>query len=255
MSKTLHFTYLLPIHNEEPILEETVDVVARYLAGFPGSRIVLMENGSTDRSREIALRLEGTRHGVPVRALTLDRAGLGLAYRAGIVEALSDDDSWIVFGAADLPFGMSDLESFVRRHAKGDGFKVATGSKLHPDSRVSRTLLRAVLTAGFYLARRALLGMKTADCQGSVIIHASVLRALAGLSTAENYFFTTELVFFAERMGYPVVELPVVYAGEKRPSTVRPFYHSWNMLRQVVALRRRAAPALAGSKVLEHATT
>ena len=75
--------YILPVHNEEKLLEGNVARLAEYLGRLPGTSIYLVENGSTDASWPLAERLART-------ALT-DAAEYAWPRRAERFEALLKD--------------------------------------------------------------------------------------------------------------------------------------------------------------------
>lgn len=234
----MRISYLIPIHNEEKLLKESVSKVKAFLTRYPGSEILLIENGSIDQSKAIVEELESSDHGVTIRGFSLQGKGLGLAYKKGIQEVQKVGGSWVVFGAADLPFECTDLESFIRTIENDPKVEVATGSKLHPQSQINRSLLRAFLTRCFWVLRRIILGMKTRDCQGTVFIKYETLKKISPRLDSDNFFLTTELIFHAEKLGLAVLEFPVVYKGDKRKTKVDLVTDSLKMLKQTFRLWR-----------------
>jgi hypothetical protein len=204
----------------------------------------LVENGSSDASWSVAQDLVGTRDGVEIRAYREPSAGLGYALDRGVREVLeSERDPGAVFvalTASDLPFGFSDLNAFERWHLANPSGRIAIGSKAHRESVVPTTPLRTVMTAVFRAARLALIGMRTGDSQGTFFVRADLLAQHHAKIRARDYFWTTELVYFVERAGEPIEELPVRMAPARRPSTVRPFKHGGRMLRALLELRARS---------------
>lgn len=233
--------YVLPVHNEEAILASSVARAREALASRPSSELLLIENGSVDRSWEIAQGL--VREGpVAVRAYREDAAGIGWAYHRGLEEALArfgpTKDRWAVLTAVDLPFGFTDLAAAEPR--LDDGSRMLIGSKAHPRSQTPRPVGRQVMTRLYRAARRAMLGMHVADSQGSVFLRLDFAAQLAALVQARNFFYSTELCFHAERAGERIEELPVVLEADRRGSTVRPWRHGPEMAVQLWSLRQRS---------------
>lgn len=226
-------TYILPVHNEETILADNVARLRAVLRHHPGSRIVLVENGSHDRSFAVAKRLEGSADGVSVHALSVPAAGIGHAYHRGMQEALSIDGAapsrYVVLTAADLPFAFTDLEQALPHvaHARAP---ILIGSKAHPGSTVRVSRERAAATLIYRCLRRAVAGMRTGDSQGSIFVRMDVVPTFLDLVVSRDFFYSTELVFHAERLGQAIVELPVTVAPEARASTVRPLRHGSAMM-------------------------
>jgi glycosyltransferase involved in cell wall biosynthesis len=239
---SLAFSYLVAVHNEEAGLPSLVARLRERLAEFPGSEVVLCENGSKDGSLAVAEKLAA--ESAAVRITTTTNAGLGHGLAMGMEDVLARSDAherWIVLTAADLPFDFSDLDRFLEwRHKQTDDPRaVLVGSKAHPDTSRQRDWKRSVATFGFRSLRTVILQMKTHDPQGTFFVARGVAERLLPHIIARNYFFTTELVYFAERAGIPVIEIPVVFAGERRASTVRIWKHGSQMAKQTLALRFR----------------
>ncbi len=234
-SESPSFVYFVPVHNEAAILAKSVEKLEAALSAYPGSEVFLLENGSSDNSSKIAKSLEGTRQGVTFRAFSTPLAGMGHAYRLGLQHLPKLDASRrVVFTAADLPFGFSDVESFLR---VSPSIPLAIGSKAHPGSLVHRGVLRSLMSQTFFTARRLLLGMRTRDCQGTLFVRGDLIKEMEK-ARAGDFFFTTEMTYIAEKKGWDMVEMPVTYVPTSRPSTVRPFRHGKQMLRQLWNLRQ-----------------
>jgi dolichyl-phosphate beta-glucosyltransferase len=239
---TERFAYVIPVHNGEFIVEECVERVTRYLSRWPESEVVLVENGSSDKSGERVRALRGSRHGVSVHALEIGKKGLGRAYRAGL-EWLSrrsgSENLRVVLSAVDLPFAFTDLESARTALGAGESFELGVGSKLHPASEVIRGSDRRLFTLVFQALRAGLCGMVTKDSQGTLMGRLPDLVSIARQCRSQNFFFSTELICRAERSGRIVRELPVrLWQGPGR-STVRPFRDGAVMLLQLFLLRAR----------------
>jgi glycosyltransferase involved in cell wall biosynthesis len=238
----MRLSYVLPVHNEEAILADNVARLRAVLGAHEGSRILLIENGSRDGSAALALRLAATVHPVPVLAYSLPLAGIGHAYDRGMREVLAldgaDRDHWLVLSAADLPFGFSDLEHALP-NLRDSAAPLLIGSKAHPQSEVHVPRQRAIATQLYRRIRRGVAGMRTGDSQGSLFVRLDLAAQLVDLIRSRDFFYSTELVFHVERMGHPVVELPVTVEPEARASTVKPVRHGAKMFMALLRTVRR----------------
>jgi glycosyltransferase involved in cell wall biosynthesis len=242
---SLAFSYLVPVHNEEGGLPSLVERLRERLVQYPGSEIVLCENGSSDGSVAVGRRLAEEPSPVPVRALTTTNAGLGHGLAMGVQDVFDlhgadAQERWIVFTAADLPFDFSDLSEFLDWRSGHTEEAVLIGSKTHPRTARRREYKRLLASHAFWGLRAAILGMKTGDPQGTYFIPLRVASRLLPRIRARNYFFTTELAYWAEQSGIPIVEVPVVFAAERRKSTVRVLKHGRQMALQTLELRWRS---------------
>jgi glycosyltransferase involved in cell wall biosynthesis len=237
--------YLVPVHNEEPILPETIR--ALHERRPPGlDEVILIENGSRDRSLEVAREATAGITSPRFVVETVPEAGLGHALFRGLESALRrhrGDSAWLVMTAADLPFGFTDLDAFRAPQALAErvrGARLFIGSKAHPRTIGRPRGARGLASIGYWIARRAIVGMRTRDSQGSLFIRADLAADILHHLRSRDFFFSTEVVCIAERLGERVVELPVAMEPERRRSTVRIVRHSVRMFRQLVELRRRA---------------
>jgi hypothetical protein len=98
--------------------------------------------------------------------------------------------------------------------------RVIVGSKLHPRSVDRRPVARRVMTRGFNVLLRVLIGYPGSDTHGLKSLEASLARHLCSLAVCGDEVFQTELVLLAWRLGHRVLELPVELE-EIRPATVR----------------------------------
>jgi glycosyltransferase involved in cell wall biosynthesis len=240
VSAAVRISYLVPIYNEEAGLPASARAIADRLARHPGSELIMVENGSTDRSPELVedLARELTRPGVGVVAAHSAK-GYGNAMRHGIDLASGD---LLVITAADLPFGFSDLDEALALNLRP---ALMIGSKAHPASKVATSLKRRAMSQAFRLLRRAVIDLKVGDSQGTILVDRALAQQIRPHLVAGDFFFSTELIALASRMGVTPVEIPVDYSRPREGSTVRPLEDGLRMGRALVELRRRlrAIPA------------
>ena len=230
----MYISYVLPVHNEEKILRQSVATLVNRLDAFPGSEIIIVENGSTDGSAQLVKLMAENASSKHVRVIDgYSPKGFGNAYRQGIRQSSGD---LIVLSAADLPFGFSDLESYL---ALEGSLRLVIGSKGHPKSSVEVRGTRRLASWLFRLFRRVVLGMDVRDSQGTLLVDGNLARRLLPLLTSSDYFVSTEIIAFAQAHGVEPIEVPIDYRDPRSDSKVRPLRDGWRMLRQLFALRRR----------------
>ncbi len=231
----------IPVLNEEQVLPST----AERLREFAGSRlsgrdvtIVIADNGSTDRTGEIAEEL--ARRYPEFRHLRLAERGKGLAIRAAW-NAYPADVS--VFMDADLATDLEALPGLIDAAAASGG--LAVGSRFHRDSKVRRSPLRRLASFGYMVFQRLLLGSRVADlpCGFKAASAAVVARILPAVKD-NGWFFDSELVVRAERAGFQVTEVPVVWREDPssgRRSKVSVGRLAADYAKRVLRLRRELA--------------
>ncbi len=203
---------VVPVHNEAAVLSAFVTAFWDGLGDMQRdvAEILLVENGSTDDSYQVACALEDRLP--PVHAYEMETPSYGEAVRFGISEARAD---WVCILECDVmqPDFVRTAGTCIREAAD---FVVA--SKRHPDSVDARPFRRRALTYLFntYLSLR--LGFSGTDTHGLKAIRTPVAKRLAELCVTSGEVLQTELVLIAERLGYSIVEVPLRLEERRCPT-------------------------------------
>ena len=125
----------LPVHNEEQIIEASVERLHRHLSEhFPYSwQITIAENGSTDATRLLGQRLASELR--EVRFVSVRDTGRGGALRRAWSESSSEV---LAYMDVDLSTDLAALNALVAPLVSDDA-DVAIGSRLSPESLVRRS--------------------------------------------------------------------------------------------------------------------
>ncbi|OGG48795.1 MAG: hypothetical protein A3F84_28160 [Candidatus Handelsmanbacteria bacterium RIFCSPLOWO2_12_FULL_64_10] len=230
-----YLTVIIPAYNEEQRLPPTVVDLLKFLDTQPWSaEILLVENGSTDRTAAVA---DGLAHvHERVRALHLPGRGKGLAVREGMLAAagefLVEFDADSSVRADQIPVLVKELEA---------GADVAIGSREAPGARridepPHRHLMGRIFNA---LVRwLALPGISDSQC-GFKAFRRSVAQDLFRRQLIDGWGFDVEVLFVGRRLGYTVREVPVIwYYGPS--SRIRPVRDAIAMVRELLMIRRNA---------------
>jgi glycosyltransferase involved in cell wall biosynthesis len=203
---------VMPAHNEEQLLAESVAAVATGLrqAG-PSFEIVIVENGSADRTWTLAQRLAEQQP--EVRALQTPRADYGRALRTGFLAARGR-----IIVSFDVDFYDLDfLAAAVARVDEPDGPAIVVGTKRGAGALDTRPFLRRTVTAVFSSILRVGFGLRVSDTHGIKALRRAPLVPIIERCEFGLDLFDTELVLRAERAGLATAELPVV-VEERRPA-------------------------------------
>ncbi len=202
---------VIPVYNEERHLERNIRLLRRYLdTRFPLPTLVtIADNGSTDRTWPLALRLAGSLPGVG--AVHFEEKGRGLAVK----------NVWVQSGALvvaymdlDLSTGLNALLPLVAPLLSGHA-EVAIGTRLAPGSRVARGAKREIISRGYNLILHAALGSRFSDAQcGFKAVRADVARNLIPRVEDSGWFFDTELLVLAEGAGLRIHEVAVDWVDD-----------------------------------------
>jgi putative flippase GtrA len=202
----LQVDIVVPVRNEERDLAPSVRRLAGYLSeSFPFSaRITIADNGSTDATWAIAGQL--ARELPPVRAVRMELPGRGRALRA--IWSQSEAEV-LAYMDVDLSTDLNALLPLVAPLLSGHS-DVAIGTRLARGSRVIRGPKREIISRGYNLLLRTLMGARFSDAQcGFKAIRRDQARELLPLTQDTGWFFDTELLVLAERAGLRIHEIPV----------------------------------------------
>ncbi|GGL12887.1 glycosyltransferase [Planomonospora parontospora] len=202
---------VVPVHNEERVLAESVRRLHAYLTGtFPyGFRITIADNASTDGTWRIALDL--SRELPHVRAVHLDAKGRGRALRRVWSESAADV---VAYMDVDLS---TDLDAFLPLVAPllSGHSGLAIGTRLSRGSNVVRGPKREFISRTYNLMLRGAMGAGFSDAQcGFKAVRTEIAQALLPAVEDEEWFFDTELLLLAERHGLRIHEVPVDWVDD-----------------------------------------
>jgi dolichol-phosphate mannosyltransferase len=203
---------ILPTYNEAENIEPFVDAVGEKLP--PGSRILIVDDGSPDGTGEIADRIAARREEVAVLHRP-HKEGLGPAYIAGFREALAQGAALVVEMDADFSHEPAYLPRLLEAAERAD---VVIGSRYVDGGDVGDWgVLRRTISRGGSAYARLVLGVDVSDLTaGFKCIRREVLEAI-DLDTVQSrgYAFQVELTYRAIRRGFTVVEVPIVFRDRR----------------------------------------
>jgi glycosyltransferase involved in cell wall biosynthesis len=222
---------IIPAHNEERRLPGTLEKVLAFLASQPyAAEVLVVENGSADRTAEVAESFAARRHNV--RVLREVRRGKGLAVRRGMLEARGE---FRFLCDADLSMPIEQVNRFLPPAL--DGVDVAVGSREAPGSEVIDSPMRRKIGRTFNLFVRmlGLTSLRDTQC-GFKCFRAAVAEDVFTRQRLEGMAFDAEVLYVARRRGYRIAEVPITWRIDA-DSRVRLFQDSLNMGKDLLVIR------------------
>ena len=238
------FDVTIPVLNEEATLARQVGILHAFLhTHFPTSnqwRIVIADNGSTDRTLAIARELQQKYPEVAV--VNVPEKGVGLALKTSWSQSQAD-----IVGYMDLDLA-TDLVHFLEayRAIAEEDYDLVYGTRLHRKSQViGRTLKREIASRGFNWILKRYLGVHFSDGMcGFKFLKRSIYPKLFELGAQNNgWFFSTELLVCAEWLRLRLYELPVKWMDDTSSSRVEIWPLVKKYLKGMRELRRRRRTA------------
>jgi dolichyl-phosphate beta-glucosyltransferase len=224
---------IIPLHNEQARMYESITKVIRYGEKYLGSQfeILLVDNGSTDRTLLMAKQLSRTYR--PVKAFSLAQRSKAQAVRHGMLQARG---VWRYMCDVDLSTPIEELCQFIR--TSKDGWDIVIGSREHPESQVETTSKRWLIGRIFQLLVLSLTGLHYRDTQcGFKLFNGSAAEKIFSHAQCTSMAFDVEVLYLADKFGYYATEMPITWHND--PDTrVRLVRDSWLMLKDLVRIRK-----------------
>ncbi|MDI6698866.1 MAG: glycosyltransferase family 2 protein [Candidatus Saccharicenans sp.] len=234
MSNNIYLTVVVPAYNEEKRIGFSLFRIKDYLQSrHLSAEIILVDDGSTDRTAEVALEIMEDYPDFRVITLPLNR-GKGAAVRAGMLQARGE---LVLFTDADLSTPIEELEKFLPLIR--EGYDLVIGCRALPESIIKerQSWLREHLGKCFNLLVRLLVmrGFRDTQC-GFKLFRKEAAREIFFRLETEGFAFDVEVLLLARRLGYRIAQLPVVWINHPQ-SRVRLFRTSLSMLVELLKIR------------------
>jgi glycosyltransferase involved in cell wall biosynthesis len=229
---SIFLSIVIPAHNEESRLPGTLEQVFRFLKEQTfTAEVLVVENGSSDRTFEIAQNY--AKQYPNLRVIQNDWRGKGLAIQRGVKEALGE---YVFLCDADLSMPIEEIHKFIPPQLQNVDIAIASREApgavrydepyyRHFTGRVFNTMIRWIV----------LPGLQDTQC-GFKCLRANVARDIFRYQTLTGWAFDVELLFIARRHGYSITEVPInwYYNADSKISVVR---DSLRMFLDLLAIR------------------
>jgi hypothetical protein len=202
---------VVPVYNEASQLVERITELRRFLDDtFPFRALVtVVDNASTDETFALASALAATTHGVA--ALHLTRKGRGYALRTAWSSSCAPV---VAYMDVDLSTSLSALLPLVAPLLSGQR-DVAIGTRLARGAHVVRGPKRELISRAYNLLLKLALRGRFSDAQcGFKALRRESALELLPLVKDDEWFFDTELLVTAERLGLRISEVPVDWVDD-----------------------------------------
>ena len=225
---------VIPVYNEERDLEGSITRLRRFLLDNVDYdwRIIVGDNASKDNTLAIAKEL-AARYPGQVGYVHLDQKGRGRALRKAWTESDADIVSYM---DVDLSTDLSAFPPLIGSLTTGE-YDVAIGSRLKSGSQVQRGLKREVISRIYNVMIKLMFWNRFSDAQcGFKAVTRRAVREIVPLIKDNAWFFDSELLLLAERMGYKIFEVPVKWRDDP-DSRVKIANTAWEDIKGLVRVR------------------
>ncbi|KAL6098701.1 alg5 [Pungitius sinensis] len=240
---------VIPAYNEELRMPVMLDEATEYLENRQKQQpsftyeVIVVDDGSKDKTTEVALRYSRKYGADKVRVLTLVKnRGKGGAVRMG---TLSSRGKLILMADADGATKFADIEKVEAGlnalKPKPENMAISCGSRAHleQDSVAQRSMFRTFLMYGFHFLVWffCVRGIKDTQCGFKLFTREAALKTFSSLHV-ERWAFDVELLYIAQCFKIPIAEVAVNWT-EIEGSKLVPFWSWLQMGRDLFFIRMR----------------
>jgi glycosyltransferase involved in cell wall biosynthesis len=233
----LTYSFIVPAYNEGGRIRPTLDDILRYTAEQNwDAEVLVVDDGSRDDTPDV-IREYARAHSQISLLQNPGNRGKGFSVRNGMLHARGDI---CLFTDADLSSPISEAQKLFE--AIRGGADVAIGSRwLRAELQTERQpLYRQAFGRIFNLVLRLFLGLHFKDTQcGFKAFRREAAQRIFPLQKIERWGFDPEILYIAQRMGFKVAEVPVLWAHSEG-TRLHPFRDGMKMFVDVLHIRWNA---------------
>ncbi|MDX1564614.1 MAG: glycosyltransferase family 2 protein [Phycisphaeraceae bacterium] len=206
---------VIPAYNEAHRLPEALEKISSWARKTNRKiQLIVVDDGSTDRTRQIAADFEAP--DIAVRLLeNKQNRGKGYSVRRGMLSA--ETDAPILMTDADLSSPIEEVEKLLLKLA--EGFEVVIGSRMMPESIIEppRRPMRRLTGWGFRMLRRLFLLPEIRDTQcGFKLFTAAAAQDAFTDMKSEGWAFETEALALDKKRGRRHCEVGLRWTEDDR---------------------------------------
>ena len=204
---------LIPAYNEEAIIEKTILSIPRKIMGVDEVRILVVNDGSADRTIDFAL------NGGADKIVSHKRnSGVGAAFMTGIRNAIMMNADIVVAVDADSQFDSRQIPELIMPILNHEA-DVVIGSRFQNGSPKNIPKIKLVGNKIFSRLVSWLVGQKFTDTQTGFRAYSK--EALLNISVVNDFTYTQEALIDLKFKDLRIIEVPVsVTYDDKRKSRV-----------------------------------
>src|ERR1700687_5342235 len=229
------FDVVIPVLNEAHVLAASVATLRKFLAENMADyrwTIIIADNGSKDGTDAVGRELAAQYSDVIF--LRLDQRGRGRALRHAWMHSQADI---VTYMDVDLSTSLTHVREVVTA-LLDEGYDIGIGSRLMRASRTRRSLKREVISRLYNVFLKAVLWTRFSDAQcGFKAATREVVEKIVPQIKDQSWFFDTEMLVLAEKQGYRIKDIPVVW-NEDDDSRVKIISTAWEDIKGVFRVRR-----------------
>ncbi|MFC2030968.1 dolichyl-phosphate beta-glucosyltransferase [Chloroflexota bacterium] len=230
---------IIPAYNEESRMSDSLQQVVSFVrAQVEPLEVIVVDDGSQDSTAAI---VEGIAQDHPFVTLVRNpHGGKGAAVKAGIARGRGQ---YLIVSDTDLSVPIEEVPKFLPPDLGGYDLAIAS-REVKGARRVNEPGYRHLMGRVYNLLVRLIAVPHIQDTQcGFKAFRREVARDIFAYQTIDGWGFDVEILFIAQRFGYGIQEVPVVwYYGAE--SKISPVKDTLRMFRELLLVRRNGRSGL-----------
>jgi len=205
----------LPVYRDTSFLETAIDMLQVRTSELTSNfRILVAEDGS-DSSIVVKKLMERFSNITYIQHD--EKLGRGRALR----EAWSKVDAeTYAYLDVDMAGDLEELNAYRKLIDLQTEFDLVTGSRYLPESITNRPFMRRLSSIGYNWLVRIMFGTEVHDHQcGFKSFSAKLVKTLANEAKSDTWFWDTEVIVIAKKLGYRIKEIPIQWTERKGKKT------------------------------------
>ncbi|MFC1687064.1 polyprenol monophosphomannose synthase [Patescibacteria group bacterium] len=210
----MHSIIIIPTYNEKENIEQMISALLKLQ--LPGkTEILIIDDASPDGTGKIVDEMKKKFSNISCihRA---SKMGLGSAYREGFREAIKRGAQNLIAMDADFSHNPFYLPEMIQKAQYAD---LVIGSRyVKNGGQKGWSCTRRLLSWGANLFARTMLSLQTRDTTAGFKCYTSKVFQQVAIDSihSDGYSFQIETVFFIERAGLRVTEIPIIFENRRR---------------------------------------
>jgi len=209
IGKKVHLSIVIPAYNEEKRIPKTLERVLDYLEGREYfSEVIIVDDGSTDRTREVSVRILTDRVPIRIHANSSNK-GKGSAIRKGMLAAKGE---YVLFMDADMSTPIEELDRIMPQFHKGND--IVIGSRKMPGAKINvhQPKYREIMGKMFSYLSRIMTVRSVHDFTcGFKCFRKACIEEIFSRQRLDGWGYDTEILFIAHTLGFSIKEVSVTW--------------------------------------------
>jgi dolichyl-phosphate beta-glucosyltransferase len=225
---------VLPAHNEADRLPVCLNTLTDWIWNYTHfkTEIIIVENGSTDRTMDIAWEWS-LKWAMIQKPWHIDQRSKAAAVRKGMLEARGQ---YVMMADVDLSMPLEEIKKYIL-YIVG-GYDVVIGSRYMPKSHLKQSIRRSISSHLFRsITSLVIPEIRDTQCGFKMFKREAAVELFHDLKT-NSMAFDVEILLEARRRGYRIHELPITWI-ENKDSRVHMLRDALRMSQDVYRLWRK----------------